>query len=279
MIPLADLLEPPAPVRAGMDEVKLEELADSIRKMGVLQQIIVVPAEGRAAPEGGAQPGTHPTGCASGAARFEIVAGHRRFLAARMACLTEIPAAIYQDGELAKQAAMLHENTYREDLSAAEEGWYYAELIEKLNPTEEELSRLVRQSPSYIYARLDMVRKDAEVSKAVASRDLSFAAARELLKCADETHRHYLLTMAVESGASARLVQSWVAQHKATMQPPLPPAAASSAPPGVPAPAENIYRCFLCGGDQDPQNLRSVYLHAHELAMIKKLADLESKEA
>ncbi len=270
-IPAAQLIEPPEPVRASMDDTKLSELAQSIREMGILQPLIVVSdgvlpnAEVRALAAADTQ---QP---ADGLPRYRIVAGHRRFMAARAARLKELPCWVFEPGDLAEQAVMLHENIYREDLSAAEEGWFYLELVEKLHLSEQQLVDMVHQSKEYIYARIDLVQGDAELAKANAERKLSLSVARSLMRCKDESHRRYLMDLAIESGASQRVVEGWIAQWRQVEL-----AKQSSAPleqchePTL-QPAGPLYKCFLCGRGEDPQNMVTVYLHRYEVAHMRKL--------
>ncbi|MGH9492910.1 MAG: ParB/RepB/Spo0J family partition protein, partial [Terriglobales bacterium] len=254
-----------------MDEEKLEELTESIRRMGVLQNLIVVPSNDR----------------------YEIVAGHRRYHAAQRAGLTTVPCRVFTDGELAKAAAMLHENTYREDLTAAEEAVFYRQLIDQGNLTEVALCALVQQKPDYIYARLDLLKGDAKVFEAVLERKLNFSVARELNKTrcdlhplrmdasepeggcprcsADTAHRRYLLDSAISSGASVSMVRQWIHEWKLSK---VPAPAASSAQPtseGLAAPAGPSNWCEVCGQAEDAQNLVLVHVHSWEVEQYRKV--------
>lgn len=270
-IPLEQVLEPPDPIRVSMDEKKLEELASDIRFQGVLQPIIVV-AEMRATGEHltGPRDGTEeevlePTG------RFEILAGHRRFLASRMAGLKQIPALIYPTGEVAKEAVMLAENVCREDITAAEEGWLFCQMAEKYQLNEEQLCARVGRRPEYIYARMDLVRKDAELAKLVAERKINFSVANALLKVSDEAHRRYLAQMAADSGCSTRVANMWVEQWKAQQQVTAQSATASPSADTGSRPVEDPFKCFCCGKGGDPQNLRMLYVHWYELETWAKI--------
>src|SRR5262249_35329339 len=166
-IPLDQIVEPSAPVRASMDEAKLYELRDSIRAIGLLQPIIVVSVGDGGAKEASASTTDPRSSSQPAVTRYDIVPVHRRYLAARLVPLAEIECKVYEDSWSAKEAAMLAENAFREDVTAAEEGWKYCELVEKYTLTEAQLCALVQQSPEYIYARMDMVRKDETVAKLV----------------------------------------------------------------------------------------------------------------
>src|SRR5216684_695620 len=103
------LLEPPLTARMSMDEEKLHELEESIKRLGVLQDLAVVPSNGK----------------------YEIVFGHRRFIAARLAGLVKVPCKVYENADDAKYEMMLAENGFREEVTAAEEGAFFLDLAEK----------------------------------------------------------------------------------------------------------------------------------------------------
>jgi len=271
LIPIDQIMEPPEPVRVTIDEAKLYELRDSIRALGQLQAIIVVPVNKDVsvdAPETGTA-GTDDT--RTDKPRYEIVAGHRRYLAARLVPLAELRCDVYEDGWKAKEAAMLAENAFREDITAAEEGWKYCSLVERYTLTEAQLCAMVQQSPEYIYARMDMVRKDEVIAKLCAERKINFTVAQQLLKCPEVEHRHYLASLAAESGATGNVVRGWVAQWKAQQTSPqqqLPVAAAPDA--GSPV-VENTMICRCCKRGNDPQNLRLIYIHWFELDFFDRI--------
>jgi len=271
LIPIDQIIEPPEPVRVTIDEGKLYELRDSIRSLGQLQAIIVVPtATASGAPE--ADTRIPRTDADSGAVpRYEIVAGHRRYLAARLVPLAELRCDVYEDGWKAKEAAMLAENAFREDITAAEEGWKYCALVERYTLTEAQLCAMVQQSPEYIYARMDMVRKDEVVAKLCAERKINFTVAQQLLKCPDEAHRHYLASLAAESGATGNVVKGWVAQWRAQQTSPQEALPMNQVPDAGSPPIENTMFCRCCGRSTDPQNLRLIYVHWYELDFFDRI--------
>lgn len=270
-IPLAQIIEPPEPVRVSMDEPALYELRDSIRAIGLLQPIIVVPIE-FSAPTKATEDydGVLPIASAE-PTRYEIVAGHRRFLAAKLVPLKEVECKVYDSTWDAKLAAMVAENAFREDVTAAEEGWKYLQAVEQYKPTEAGLCSMFHQSPEYIYARMDMCTKDPNIATLVAQRKLNFSVAKELLKCSDESHRAYLAQLCAESGATARVARSYVQQYVSQRSGQLEPLTQEPQPDTGSAPIENTVKCWLCGGDKDAQNLKLIYLHWYELEGLKKV--------
>lgn len=265
------ILEPPEPVRVSMDEQALYDLRDSIRALGLLQAIIVVPVTASVDAVNADEMHLVTPPVDGRVTRYEIVAGHRRFLACRLVPLKEIECKVFDSAWEAKEAAMLAENAFREGVTAAEEGWKYCSLVERFQLTEAQLCAMAQQSPDYIYARMDMVKTDEVVARLNATRKINFTVAKELLKCKDVAHRHYLATMAAESGATGAVVKSWVAQYYAQQQGTVempPPVVVPDA--GTP-PVENHMRCWCCGGEKDPQNLRMIYLHWYEMEGLQRV--------
>ena len=142
------------------DEDALKELASSIKEHGVFQPIIV-----KKSIKG-----------------YEIVAGERRFRASKLAGLDKIPAIIrdFTDEEMMEIALL--ENLQRENLNAIEEAEAYKALIEKLNLTQEELSKRVGKSRSHITNILGLLRLPESVQEMVNTNKLSMAHARILSK-------------------------------------------------------------------------------------------------
>lgn len=252
IIPLELLNEPPEPIRVERPSTGIEELAASISRVGLINALSVYPQDGR----------------------YEIAAGHRRYLACRMAGLKEVRCVVYSDEETARTAVMLHENAFREEVTAAEEGWKYLELIEKQHHSIDDLCAAVGQSRAYIDARIEMVQRDARVALAVAERKISFSVARELNKIAREDWRHYFLEEAIQKGASVAQARTWAANCKREETLPAgEPAPAAPNPPGAPQPP-NPFVCFVCGGEQHTHMMRTVYIHEFEIEWLRRaLAD------
>lgn len=294
LIPVREIDSPDNPSRAVIDEQHILDLAESIKQLGLLQPLIVVTVNGAAhgtcSPDangkllGDARPETtagdgevaaSPSGNESLAVspfKYEVLAGHCRLLALRHLRAEVAPCIVYTDPDVAKAAVTIHENCYRRDLTPAEEGVYYAELINKFDLTEDALCHMVRQKPQYIYDRLSLVTGDQAILRAVLDRQVSFSVAKELNRVEDESHRRYLLDMAIKGGVTAATARQWVAAAKPQSPSEVSVDAAqtdSGATGDLSAPAMS---CALCGGHQDPHNLRIVYLHFYEIdAMIKIL--------
>jgi len=247
-IALADIDEPQTPARIAMDDVKLDELTANIAANGLLQPIGVKQAD----------------------LRYEIEYGHRRFICVTRLGWKEVPALVYAPGELKEGAAMLAENIYREELSAAEEALLFADAQERYKLDEAGLMARFHISADYLGDRMRLLRGDQKIFEALANRFIGFSVARELNKCTDEPHRRYLLDLAVRGGCTAVVAASWVRQWKQELHSqstnPVPPTPAAELPPSDPYRLE----CVICGGFRDPYNLVNVHIHKHELDQIKR---------
>jgi ParB family chromosome partitioning protein len=239
-IPL-ELIDPPeVAIRESMDQTALEELTDSIREVGVLQPILVLPGDGR----------------------YRILAGHRRFIAAGRAALRTIPAVVRALYAGAGEAVTVHENAFREDVNPAEEARYFAHLLEhSCEGDVDKLCRLTRQKRGYVEERLILLRGDPEVLAALKERRISMAVARELNRIQDQGYRRMYLDAAARGGATARMVQEWRI-HSDRVIPVEPPAPGDGTNQfsGLPAPITTMM-CFLCDGTDDVHEMELLYVH------------------
>jgi ParB-like chromosome segregation protein Spo0J len=173
--------------------------------------------------------------------------------------------------------AKLHENAFRQEVNAVEEGHFYCELAARPGITEDELARLCGQKIQYIYSRMELVRGDEQVVLAVLQNEINISVARELNKCPDESHRRYLLKLASEAGATVKQVSMWVYDWKRNTGL-VPPQAEPTQPAMQSATAATVFpRCIMCGQDERQWELEGVYICKAELAAIR--AGLAAREA
>lgn len=152
--------------RTQFDEQALAELAESIRRNGIMQPIIV-----------------RPTATQSG--RYEIIAGERRWRAAKMAGLVRVPVIIREiDDKQALELALV-ENVQRQDLSPLEEAIGYQRLIEEFDYTQEELGTIVGKSRSHITNLLRLLSLPDGVKEMLDNGDLTMGHARALITTPD----------------------------------------------------------------------------------------------
>ena len=148
--------------RHHMDQVAIDALAQSIREKGVLQPLLVR---------------RHPDDPSA----FEIIAGERRWRAAQLAQLFEVPVIIKDFDDQTTLEVALVENVQRENLSAVEEANAYQQLMEEFGHTQDDVSRLVGKSRSHVANTLRLLALDPKVKKFVEEGLLSAGHARTLI--------------------------------------------------------------------------------------------------
>ena len=145
--------------RTEFDDNAIENLAESIRQHGVLQPILVRPL-----PTGG----------------YQIVAGERRWRAARIAGLSEVPVLIKDLSDFETMQIALIENLQREDLNPIEEAQGYEKLMNEYNMTQEQVAETIGKSRPAIANSLRLLKLDDETQKMLKNGDLSAGHAKAL---------------------------------------------------------------------------------------------------
>jgi ParB family transcriptional regulator, chromosome partitioning protein len=253
------ILEPAAPLRASIEEEPLNELANSIRDVGLLQPVAVI-RRGE---------------------KFEVIHGHRRLLATRIVGLPRISCLVVdQDSDDEVIAARLHENIFRRDISPVEEAALYAELFEKLLDVDA-VAKLVKRSRGVVENRLNLLSGDREILKQLQAGMITSGVAEQLNKVKFESTRRYLLEFAVRDGASIEKVRNWRLQYcdidigaNAPETPPI------TVPDGGKAQITiEVPRCYFCGSDDDQHEMLVLMVHASCKKMIERQAEQQQKVA
>jgi ParB family chromosome partitioning protein len=177
--------------RKTFDRESLEALAESVQKYGVLQPIIVRPNQI-----------IDDT--------YEIIAGERRWRAAKLAGLDEIPAVILDGDDLKIAQVSIIENIQREDLNAVEEALAYQGLIDRFGLTQDQVSKQVGKSRSAIANLLRLLDLPEEVLVMLKNDEITAGHARALLALESEENMLALATKIVEKELSVREVENAV---------------------------------------------------------------------
>ncbi len=193
-VPIEALSPNPNQPRVHFDEDSLAELAASIREIGVLQPVLARDM---------------------GDGTYQLVAGERRWRAARRAGLTSIPAVVRRTGDLSSVEQALVENLHRQDLTPLEEAAAYQQLIEDFGLTHEQVSSRVGKSRSAISNTLRLLTLPPAIQHLLADGRLSAGHARALLGSPDRAFQEHLAKRAVGEGWSVRAVEDAVRDRQA----------------------------------------------------------------
>lgn len=169
--------------RKEFDTEALTELAESIRQHGILQPLLVRPI---------------------GDDIYQIIAGERRWRAARMAGLREVPVVIAEKSDWEAIELALIENLQREDLNPVEEAQSYRDLMENCGYSQEEVAQRVNKSRPYVANALRMLKLPEPVLELVKQNKLSAGHARTLLSFQDEQEIIETANLVVQKGISVR---------------------------------------------------------------------------
>jgi ParB family chromosome partitioning protein len=181
--------------RIDMRQESLEELADSIRAQGVVQPIVVRPV-------GSPAPGESQ--------RYEIIAGERRWRAAQMAGLGEIPAVIRHIPDEAAIAVALIENIQRENLNPLEEARALERLITEFELTHQEAAEAVGRSRASVSNLLRLLELAPEVSELLEKREIEMGHARALLALTNRRQQSELGSLIAKKALSVRDAEALV---------------------------------------------------------------------
>jgi ParB family chromosome partitioning protein len=177
--------------RDHFDEEALGALADSIREVGLLQPILVRPVEGG----------------------YELIAGERRWRAARRVGLQMIPALVREADDATSLQHALVENLHRDGLNPLEEAAAYQQLIEDFGLTHEAVASQVGKSRTSVTNSLRLLQLPPSIQKLVHEGRLSMGQARALLATPDRAFQEQLARRVVQDDLSVRAVEDAIREH------------------------------------------------------------------
>ena len=197
-IPIKQIAPNPDQPRTTFDETALEELAMSIRELGIVQPLTVRSV---------------------GPNSYQIISGERRYRAAKLAGLESVPAYVRtaNDSELTEMA--LIENIQREDLNAIEIALTFRKLIDQYRLTQERLSERIGKNRATIANFLRLLKLPAEVQLGLRDKLLDMGHARALLAVEKPSAQLKLYNEIIKNGLSVRQVEQLVKQYNADHQP------------------------------------------------------------
>jgi len=203
-LPLAEIAVNRRQPRRTFAADELEELAASIRALGVVQPVVVRPLQ-PAALAAAAELGSPSPGH-----RYELIAGERRLRAAGLAGLEYIPALVRPADEIASLEIALAENVAREDLNSIEEAQAYASLVDEFGLTHERIAELVGRSRVAVTNLLRLLELPDDVRRMIEQGELSEGHGRALLALADHGQRRKMARLLASQGLSVRQTEALV---------------------------------------------------------------------
>jgi len=216
-VPVGDISPNPHQPRAYFDEEALATLTASVAELGVLQPILVREV---------------------GEDRYELIAGERRWRAAKRAGLPSIPVVVRTVDDVLSLEQALVENLHREDLNPLEEAAAYQQLMEDFELTQEAVAQKVGRSRSAVANTLRLFQLPPTIQRLVAENQLAAGHAKALLGTPDRAFQEVLARQVVADGLSVRDTEEAVRRHNEAAD--APDAAAPPTAPPDPRPARRL---------------------------------------
>lgn len=191
-IALDQIIPPKLDVRRDVTQTKIDELADSLKSKGLIQAITLRKA----------------------GKKYEIIAGHRRFTAAKQLGWKTIRAEVIKANNKETFDLRIHENLHREDLSPIEEADLVGYLHYEKKHDIQEVAKKVSKSVGWVQSRIDLFHMPDETKLAVDNNDITLGVAQVLMEIEDVLYREDLFRRAKFSGLTIKQARLWVMEWK-----------------------------------------------------------------
>jgi len=185
---LGDLLLPSFQAHSNTSPEHIQEIAESIKTLGVIEPLII-----RKTKQG-----------------LEIVAGCVRYHAAMLAGLKAVPCIVMSLDPKSAEVLKLHENVKRIPLDHVDQGLTFLNMIETFGMSEKDISECSGKSVSYVSQHISLIRQSNELTSSVKDGSITFSQARELMRINDPSERKRLLIYCQQNGATVQVLQRWV---------------------------------------------------------------------
>jgi ParB family chromosome partitioning protein len=247
-----DLIDQPAQaMRQSLTPESVEDLVRSIRQFGVLQPILVRQKDGR----------------------FEIIAGHRRFTATKLAGLAKIPCVVANLSADMADIAKIHENIYRADVNPVDEATYLDYLIKTYKLSTQKLAEQIGKSSSYVLDRLSILSYPDELRQALARGQVKITVARVFSRITDPQKLHEYLRYAIASGITPQVAEGWYSDWKRQQRGEFEEPKEQPNSPFIDQYKPTEVTCLICAIDLPMMYARIAYLHDDCLANFKTVMD------
>ena len=244
-----DLIDAPqVAMRSDINDEGIDDLASSIRDHGLLQPITVRPVKDR----------------------YEIIAGHRRFIACRRLGIAKIAAIIRAANDSEATILMVHENLLRRDINPVDEAVFLAKIMQERNLKSKDLASLLNRSEGYIQDRLDILHYPDYLVSAISNKEINLGAAGWLNKITDERVRRDYVHYAVLGGIATKRAIAWFRSWELGQLPMDPQQFVSKNPETGQEETKYTAPCVLCGSDDEVKNLMLYYAHIDCYNKIKQ---------
>lgn len=244
-----DQIRPPeTAIRTVADEDAFGELVDSIRMHGVLQPIVVRPRGDR----------------------YEVVVGHRRYLACTALGCETIPAVVREMDQMAVDFARLEENLKRENMNPLDEARHFRWIVEEHNFTHKEVAARIGRSRPYVSNRLRLLEMPEDLQQLVQEGKVSPVNALNLSRIEDPHDRAFYTHHAMVGGATDTVTRKWAEDWELNQVVMDEPMVVQQAVEARQEAAKSVWACRFCGRPGHVAYLHSIWVCDEELTLIEE---------
>lgn len=194
-----DLIDDPEkPLRTDLTPASVEDLVISIKQVGIIEPLVVKPVNGR----------------------YEVIAGHRRLLASKIAKLPIVPCYVRQANRDQTEMLKIHENLYRSEIKPADEAEHFNHLIQKQKMTPTQIAKLISKSESYVSDRLAILNYPDFLRESLDNGDINFSVAREFSRFDDIKQMRQAVYYSKRSGMTQEMARKWVKDYQSSKENP-----------------------------------------------------------
>ena len=243
--------DPSSPMRSELDRAALFELADNIKQNGLINPITVRPVGDR----------------------YEVVAGHRRLSACKIAGLIKLKCVVRELSDNEVFAIKAAENLERADVDPVDEANFIKAYITQTDQTISQVAKALRRSVAYVETRLMIGLMPDYMQTYIKHGDLKLGAALALVQITDDVRRHVWVDMAVRDGVSVAQAEYWLHGWLVNQ---LPGGSDATEPPGgfvAGAPQMIMFECAVDGKKYDARLFRTLMVYEGNLSMFNAIVE------
>lgn len=235
-----DLIDPPKmPMRSEVSPESVEELGRDIKERGLIQPITVRP-NGK---------------------RYEVVAGHRRFRASKIAGLVVIPCVVRDIDEKEADDIKVRENLFREDINPIDEAKHIHYLIERYDYSPEDLAKRLGKSKEYLLSRYELLQYPDYLQEALYKKQIGLTAAQWLVRIEDKNVLQRYTMFAISGGITAKRAEAWYRSYEAGRLPSEPQTFQQDETQTSEEDNGLYFPCVVCREVSEIRDLQMHYMH------------------
>lgn len=208
-IPLDQIDAPKIAMRSDVHDDGIEELASSIREIGLQEPVILRSVHQSFCDDIFKEESVRAPQCSVGCNRYEIIIGHRRVTAARLANLVVIDGIVRNRSDSEVTVMKLHENLLRRDVNPIDEAIFLSRVMLEQTLDIKKIAKLTQRSTEYIASRLEILNYPDYLIEAIGEKQISLGAAEYLAKITDERVRKNYVSYAISGGISVKRAIAW----------------------------------------------------------------------